>query len=65
MSRAEVELTSLVKLYTKMKTEFAKTAKFFSEDPGAVNIDDFFCIFATFIVDFEVRENKHFNINTK
>ena len=63
--KAEVDMMSLIKLYTKMKTEFTKTAKFFSEDETKTQIDDFFRIFATFIVDFEVhfQTQTHYIIN--
>lgn len=43
-----------------MKTEFTKTAKFFSEDPTKIQVDNFFCTFAVFIVDFEVSIIKEF-----
>ena len=56
LSTSETQLSDLVKLYTNMKTEFSKVTNFFSEDPKS-QVDEFFGAFATFMADFEVREN--------
>lgn len=57
-------MSSLVKLYTQMKSEFTQAAQFFGENPSQVQLDDFFCNFATFIIDFEVSERKMYMYDT-
>lgn len=57
-------MSSLVKLYTQMKSEFTQAAQFFGENPSQVQLDDFFCNFATFIIDFEVSERKMYMYHT-
>lgn len=61
---AEKEMSSLIKLYTQMKSEFTQAAQFFGENPLQVQLDDFFCNFATFIIDFEVSERKMYMYHT-
>ena len=41
--------------HSYMKSEFIKVSKFFSEDPMKISIDEFFCVFAEFMGDFEVK----------
>ena len=57
-------MSSLIKLYTQMKSEFTQAAQFFGENPSQVQLDDFFCNFATFIIDFEVSERKMYMYDT-
>lgn len=49
-------------LYSQMKSELAKTAAFFSEDPSKIKIDEFFSVFATFSTDFDVSIIVHANM---
>ena len=55
IKNAEKEMSSLIKLYTQMKSEFSKAAQFFGEDSSKLQLDEFFSIFATFMNDFDVR----------
>lgn len=55
IKNAEKEMSSLIKLYTQMKSEFSKATQFFGEDSAKLQIDEFFSIFATFMNDFDVR----------
>jgi hypothetical protein len=55
--KADLDMNSLINLYSQMKTEFTQTTKFFGESVKDIQVDDFFCIFATFIVDFEVEQS--------
>ena len=55
MSECERNLSHLVQLYSEMRIHYNRVAKFFSEDPAATHIDEFFGSFATFVVDFEVH----------
>lgn len=54
MGVAQGELSELVKLYTTMKRHFERATRFFGEDPAHTQVDEFFSVIATFIVDFEV-----------
>ncbi len=55
MSECERNLSHLVQLYSEMRIHYNRVAKFFSEDPSATHIDEFFGSFATFVTDFEVN----------
>lgn len=54
VSRADKEMSELLKLYAHMKQEYASVLKFFGEDPSNMQIDEFFSTFAAFIAEFEV-----------
>ena len=37
-----------------MKKQFERATRFFGEDPARTQIDEFFSVIATFLVDFQV-----------
>lgn len=50
----EGELNDLLSLQDKSTSEFHETVKFFGEKPSTATTEDFFGIFAAFIMNFEV-----------
>lgn len=50
----EGELNELLSLQEKSTNEFRETVKFFGEKPATATTEDFFGIFAAFIMNFEV-----------
>lgn len=53
----EGELNELLSLQVKSKSEFRETVKFFGEKETTATTEDFFGIFAAFIMNFEVSDH--------
>ena len=49
-------MADLLQLYSHMKQDYSQAVHFFGEDPAKMRIDDFFGIFSSFIMDFEVQQ---------
>ena len=56
----EGELNDLMNLQQRSKKEFRETVKFFGEKQETATTEDFFGIFAAFIMNFEVSNPKIF-----
>ena len=54
IDETEGELNDLLSLQEKSTGEFRETAKFFGEKPTSATTEEFFGIFAAFLMHFEV-----------
>jgi S1-C subfamily serine protease len=53
LREAEKEFRELTQLHRSAMMEFRQAAKFFGEDPLKTRVDDFFAVFATFVIEFQ------------